>query len=226
LTILSVCTAQTLTAQSGSQQSPTQGQPAGVSSQPGTRRSRVDLTAGFADVRVRELPPRDGVGQGALSLFVSAGYLWAPYLVTQVDIASQVEPFNWDYAHERVLALGRTTNITLKHNYDVRRWTVAQILQLGRRRLQPYLGAGVGVESQTTYDTWYQSNVVLGPDATTVAEFPNASTGEKRVDHLIAFGLVGAKMFVGSHAYLLVDWRFATGDTGGSGMFGVGVRLP
>ena len=61
----------------------------------GTNQPRVDLGVGLAGVRIRELPPREHVGQGALSLFASGGLFWTPYLLTQVDVTSQVERFGW-----------------------------------------------------------------------------------------------------------------------------------
>ena len=189
-----------------------------------TLRPRVDLAAGLTTVRVRELPPRDGVGQGALSVFANAAYLWTPHLATQVEITSQVERFNWDYDYERVVG-SRVATITLKHNYEVTRRTVAQLVQLGPRRLVPYFGAGTGIESQTTYDTWYESRVVLGPDAKTVSEFPDSSISRGKADRAIVFVEAGGKMFLASHAYFLVDWKFAR-NAGAHGMFGLGVRLP
>ncbi len=192
-----------------------------------TARPRVELAVGLASVRIRELPPRDHVGQGALSLFASAGYLWTSYLATQVEFTSQVEGFNWDYAHLRVARSGDVTNITLKHNYEASRRTVAQIVHVGPKGLfiRPYLGAGVGIESQTTYDTWYDStkSVVLGPNDETVEEIPELPRTE--ADYVIVFGEAGLKMFLGRYAYLLIDWKFIK-DAAPRGMFGVGVRLP
>jgi hypothetical protein len=167
------------------------------------------------------LPPRDGDEQGTLSIFASAGYLWTPFLVTQVEITSQAESFNWDYAHQRVA--GRPASITLKHNYRVSRRTVAQLIQFGQRRLRPYLGAGVGIESQTTFDTWYEGGVVLEPDAETVDELPR----ERRntANHVMVFGEAGAKIFLGSRAYMFFDWKYA-GYGKGRGMLGAGVQWP
>lgn len=191
---------------------------------PGTSEPRVELGVGLAGVRIRELPPREHVGQGVLSLSASGGYLWTPYLLTQVDVTSQVERFGWDYEHVRLVTPSRSTSLTLAHGYRASRWAVAQLVLFGRARVQPYAGAGVAVESQTTEDSWYESGVILGPGAREVSDTPQARPDKEK--HTVVFGEVGVKLFVTRRTALLVDWRFSPGDSNGSGMFGLSLRLP
>ncbi len=46
-----------------------------------------------------------------------------------------------------------TTHVILRHNYEVRRWAVAQLLQFrSPRRVRPYVGIAVGVDRETDFD--------------------------------------------------------------------------
>lgn len=195
-------------------------------------RPRVDLAAGFTIVKIRAVPPCEdfecrksppNVG-GALSFFASAGYFWTPHLITQVEIVSQAERYDWDYADERVVSGsdGAGTTITLKHNYQGSRRSVAQIVQFGRT-FKPFFGVGVGIESQTTYDSWYRGSVV-GPNLKTVNDFPSELPRTK-ADYTLVFGAAGFKAFMGSHAYLLLDGKF-TNHAAVFVRFGFGVELP
>lgn len=196
-----------------------------------TPRPRVDLAVGLTivdirpvpscgDFECRKSPPNIG---GAVSYFASAGYFWTPHFITQVEIVSQAEHIDWDYADERVvLTGGHDTSITLKHNYVASRRTVAQIVQFGRK-FRPYFGVGAGIESQTTYDSWYESSVV-GPTLKTVNDFPNELPRTEE-NYTIVFGAAGFKAFMGRQAYLLLDGKF-TNHAAVLVRFGFGVELP
>lgn len=189
-----------------------------------TPRPRVDVAVGFTIVRIRELPPRDAEIGGALSFSASVGYLWTPHLITQVEIADQIENYNWDYAHERVVPGygGDGTSITLKHNYQGGRRTVAQIVQIGPSwPFRPYFGIGVGIESQTTYDSWYVGSVV-GPNLKTVDQFPN-ELPRTEANYVIVFGEAGVKAFLGRHAYVHLDGKYTNHVLV---TFGFGVEFP
>lgn len=199
-----------------------------------TARPRVDVAVGFTIVNIRAVPPCVDIGctsphrgGGALSYFASAGYFWTPHLITQVEIVSQAEGSGWDYAHQWVVPGrgGGGTGITLKHNYVGGRRTVAQIVQIGGRGwfIRPYVGAGAGIESQTTYDSWYEGGVV-GPNLKTVNEFPN-ELPKKEANFAIVFGEAGVKAFLGRHAYVLLDGKL-TNRTDLFVRFGFGVELP
>lgn len=69
-----------------------------------------------------------------------------------------------------------------------------------------------------------RSDVILGPSTRTVSDTPQVPL--EKANHTVLFGEVGVKLFVTRRTALLVDWRFSPGDSNGSGVFGLSVRLP
>jgi hypothetical protein len=170
-------------------------------------------------VNLRKLPVDSDVGGVPAGFFVSAGFFWTRHLVTQVEFVSQVEDWDPDYASENIVrpmgAQGfEVTTVLLKHSYVGSRWAVAQIVQIGTKKIRPYFGAGAGIEVQSIQDSRHGWSQILQPGqspptgAKTVDEFPTEFPPATKTRHAVAFGQAGVKIFVAQRAYLLVDWKF------------------
>ena len=190
-----------------------------------THHPRIDVAAGMTSVNLRKLPADSDVGGYPAGFFASGAFFWTRYLVTQVEIVSQAEKWNPDYALEYVVRPAggerfELKTVILKHNYSAGRRTVAQIVQIGRELfIRPYFGAGVGIETQTIRDSRQESSRVLQPgeigppNAKTVDELPTEFPSPQGTDDAIVFAQAGAKVFAGRRAYFLVDWKFSNADT-------------
>ena len=187
---------------------------------------RIDVAVGATVMTLRKLPDDAEVGGQPAGVMARVGYFWTPSLVTRFETASQAESWNPDYAYEILVSPvpGRgfeTRTITLKHDYASHRWTVAQLFQVRRLRfIQPYFGAGAGVESQTVGHSRHDSvpyivntppNAVP-PNATTVDELPTELPGPLKTRYAIGFAEAGLKVFAGRRPYFAADWKVQPGE--------------
>ena len=184
--------------------------------------SRIDAAVGITSMTLRKLPADAEVGGQPAGVFARVGYFWTSYLATEFETAAQAESWNPDYALEYLVrpVSGRgfeSKRIQLKHNYSSRRWTVAQVVQVRRLRfIQPFVGGGVGVESQTITHSRQETvpyiTDTLPPNATTVDELPTELPGPMKSRYTIGFAEAGLKVFAGRRAYFAADWKFEPGE--------------
>lgn len=187
-----------------------------------TTHPRIDVAVGITSMTLRKLPADALVGGQPVGVFARAGYFWTPYLATEFATASQAESWNPDYALEYLVrpVAGRgfeSKAIQLKHDYDAHGWTVTQVLQLRRLRvIQPYVGAGVGVESQTVTSSRHEGTAYItetpNPNAKTVDELPVDLPGPLKTRHTIGVAEAGVKIFAGRRAYFGLDWKLQAGE--------------
>jgi hypothetical protein len=186
-----------------------------------TPHPRLEVASGIALVTIRKLPADSRVGGSPVGIFVSAGYLWTRYLVTQIEVVFQVEDWKVDYASEQVLGLASVgtglsdlTTVSLQRHYEGGRRSLAQIVQTGTRRFQPYVGVGVGLETDTIregrqeYTRPLLPGEVPPPGAKTRGTLPTEFSRPTDTHHVIAFAQAGLKVSVTRRAHVLIDWKF------------------
>ena len=190
---------------------------------PASAHPRVDIMAGITSITLRKLPEDSEVGGLPAGALISAGYFWTPHLLTRIEFASQAESWNPDYAWEYVVRPvlgggGELRTVQLKHDYVGSRRSVAQLFQFRTKRLQPYVGAGIGREEQSVRDVRFEWSRVLQPGETpppgakTIDEFPTQFPAPATSQYTTAFAEAGLKAFVSRRVYLSVDWKFSNGD--------------
>ena len=205
LLLLAACNAEALAGQSAAG-----GQP------------RIDVAVGVTSMTLRKLPDDAEVGGQPAGVLARVGYFWTRSLATRFETATQAESWNPDYALEYVErpVPGRgfeSRMIQLKHNYASHRWTVAQFFQFRRLRfIQPYVGAGAGVESQTVTHSRHEAVPYITdtsrPNAKTVDELPTELPGPLETRYTIGFAEAGLKVFAGRRAYFAADWKTQPGE--------------
>jgi hypothetical protein len=185
---------------------------------PAAHRPRIDATVGVTSLSLQKLPADERVGGSPVGFFAGVGYFWTASLVTQIEFVSQAEAWNPDYALEYVAVPTAGQNfqlrtIRLKHNYSAGRWTAAQTVQIRRLRfVQPYFGAGAGIETQTVTTSRHESTRLertLPSYAKSAGELPAELPPPWKTQRTIAFAEAGVKVFAGRRAYILVAWKFA-----------------
>jgi len=244
------CTAVTVTAAA---QEPAAGGADGDRPGAGTRRSwgldasrsltdfKVDLEPGRYPTHTAGSPP----GRRTVSSLIAVGFYrrggfkteieYGTLAATSVQGARQTDGVRSDiYDRVTVATPSFTDDVTVRHNYEVTRLSVAQVLQFRPRRVfRPYVGVTLGLDRETHYDDRIDSigaalseverAAAIGAGLAVAADPYPAAFPRRTRARLHVAARVGAKVYIPRRVFVLIEG--AVGTRTGPARLGLGIDV-
>ena len=207
----------------------------------------VDAAINFGGFRFDLQPPPSHPEGPYFLAEVRAGFYWNAHLKTEVArawletngrVSGQEAPHTLTDWYDSLIvdtpSYGQ--RVDLAHNYRRDRWSVAQLYQFRPgRTLQPYVGAAIGIDSETDFDSrddsffppltdperlfYTRARIKISETDILPRDFPPPVT----TTHVHAFGKFGVKVFVPRRVFLLIEAQ--VGSRVSPLAFGIGVDL-
>jgi hypothetical protein len=202
---------------------------------------KVDLEGGRYPTHVAERPP----SRRTVSSLIAVGFYRRGGLKTEIEygtlVASSVQGARQTdgvrsdiYDRLTVATPSFTDEVTVRHNYEVTRLSVGQVLQFRPHRvLRPYVGVTFGLDRETHYDDRIDSigaamseverAAAIGAGLAVAADPYPAAFPRRTKAHLHVAARIGAKVYIPRRVFVLVE--AAAGTRTGPGRLGLGIDV-